>query len=311
MAVVRSRRSCLSVPGSSVKMLDKARGLPADMVFMDLEDAVAPLAKPDARKNIVAALNDGGWDGKVRVVRVNDLTTHWTYRDVIEVVEGAGSNLDCVMLPKVQGPEQVAWLDMTLTQIEKTLGLDVGRIGIEAQIENARGAMNIREIAQATPRLETLIFGPGDYAANMGVGQLVIGSISPEYPGDQWHWVLSQIVTAARAYGVQAIDGPYTDIKNTDEYRRLCLRARQVGYDGKWVLHPDQVGIANEVFAPSQNDFDDARRLLAAYEHATQVERKGAVMHEGQMIDEASRKIAEAVVARGVAAGMSDGEAAT
>jgi len=154
-----------------------------------------------------------------------------------------------------------------------------------------------------------LIFGPGDYAASMGVGSLVIGSIDPDYPGDQWHFILSLIVTAARGYGLQAIDGPYTDIKNTDEYRRMCMRARQVGYDGKWVLHPDQVGIANEVFAPSQGDFDDARRLLAAYEHATQVERKGAVMYEGQMIDEASRKIAEAVVARGVAAGMSDGEA--
>jgi citrate lyase subunit beta / citryl-CoA lyase len=141
------------------------------------------------------------------------------------------------------------------------------------------------------------------------VGSLVIGSIDPDYPCDQWHFILSLIVTAARGYGLQAIDGPYTDIKNTDEYRRLCVRARQVGYDGKWVLHPDQVSIANEVFAPSQSDFDDARRLLAAYDHATQVERKGAVMHEGQMIDEASRKIAEAVVARGVAAGMSDGEA--
>jgi citrate lyase subunit beta/citryl-CoA lyase len=137
----------------------------------------------------------------------------------------------------------------------------------------------------------------------------VIGSIDPDYPGDQWHYILSLIVTAARGYGLQAIDGPYTDIKNTDEYRRMCMRARQVGYDGKWVLHPDQVGIANEVFAPSQSDFDDARRLLTAYEHATQVERKGAVMFEGQMIDEASRKIAEAVVARGVAAGMSDGGA--
>jgi citrate lyase subunit beta/citryl-CoA lyase len=164
--------------------------------------------------------------------------------------------------------------------------------------------MNIREIAQATPRLETLIFGPGDYAANMGVGSLVIGSIDPDYPGDQWHFILSLIVTAARAYGVQAIDGPYTDIKNGDEYRRLCMRAKQVGYDGKWVLHPDQVGIANEVFAPSQEEFERARQLLAAYEHATTVERRGAVMHEGQMIDEASRKIAEAVVARGVAAGM-------
>jgi citrate lyase subunit beta/citryl-CoA lyase len=168
--------------------------------------------------------------------------------------------------------------------------------------------MNIREIAQATDRLETLIFGPGDYAANMGVGAFVIGSIDPEYPGDQWHWIISEIVTAARAYGVQAIDGPYTDIQNTGEYERLCRRARMVGYDGKWVLHPLQVEIANREFSPSQAQFDEARRLLDAYHHATHVERKGAVMHEGQMIDEASRKIAEATVARGVAAGMTPTE---
>src|SRR5258708_16155124 len=147
MAALRSRRSCLAVPGSSVKMLDKARGLAADQVFLDLEDAVAPLAKPEARKNIIAALNEGDWGTKIRAVRVNDLTTPWTYRDVVEVVEGAGANLDCIMLPKVQGPEQVVWLDLTLTQIEKTLGFEVGKIGIEAQIENARGLVNVDAIA--------------------------------------------------------------------------------------------------------------------------------------------------------------------
>lgn len=157
-AVGRPRRSCLAVPGSSVKMLGKAQGLPADQVFLDLEDAVAPLAKPDARKNIVAALNEGDWAGKTRVVRVNDLTTPWTYRDVIEVVEGAGANLDCIMLPKVQNAAQVQWLDLTLTQIEKTLGLEVGRIGIEAQIENAAGLVNVDAIAAASPRVETIIF---------------------------------------------------------------------------------------------------------------------------------------------------------
>jgi citrate lyase subunit beta/citryl-CoA lyase len=301
---VRLRRSCLAVPGSSPKMLAKAAVLPADQIFLDLEDAVSPLEKVPARDSVVEALLTHDYSGKTRVVRVNGVTTEWCLGDLTTVVAGAGRNLDCVMIPKVEDAGQLHFVHHVLAQLEAEHGID-HEIGIEAQIENGRGAMNIREIAQATPRLETLIFGPGDYAASMGVGSLVIGSIDPDYPGDQWHFILSLIVTAARAYGVQAIDGPYTDIKNTDEYRRLCLRAKQVGYDGKWVLHPDQVGIANEVFAPSQEEYERARRLLAAYEHATTVERRGAVMHEGQMIDEASRKIAEAVVARGVAAGMS------
>jgi len=284
-------------------MLAKAATLAADQVFLDLEDAVSPLEKVDARDRVVEALRTHDYSGKTRVVRVNGVTTRWCLGDVTAIVGGAGDRLDCIMVPKVEDAGQLHFIDHLLTQLETEHELP-NRIGIEAQIENARGAMNIREIAQATPRLETLIFGPGDYAANMGVGQLVIGSISPEYPGDQWHWVLSQIVTAARAYGVQAIDGPYTDIKDTDGYRRMCRRARLIGYDGKWVLHPAQVEIANEEFSPSQAEFDEARRLLDAYEHATQVERKGAVMHEGQMIDEASRKIAEQVVARGAAAGM-------
>ena len=303
---MRLRRSCLAVPGSSEKMLAKAAVLPADQIFLDLEDAVSPLEKVDARQKVVDALNGHDYSGKTRVVRINGVTTQWCLGDLLDVVSGAGHRLDCVMVPKVEDAAQLHFVDHVLTQLETEHGID-HRIGIEAQIENGRGAMNIREIAQATQRLETLIFGPGDYAASMGVGSLVIGSIDPDYPGDQWHFILSLIVTAARAYGVQAIDGPYTDIKDTDGYRRLCERARKVGYDGKWVLHPDQVGIANEVFAPSSDEFEQARHLLAAYEHATQVERRGAVMHEGQMIDEASRKIAEAVVARGVAAGMGDG----
>src|SRR6185503_15762575 len=183
-ALGRPRRSCLAVPGSSVKMLSKAQGLPADQVFLDLEDAVAPLAKPEARKNIVAALNDGDWAGKTRVVRVNDLTTEWTYRDVVEVVEGAGANLDCVMLPKVQNAGQVQWLDLTLTQIEKTLGLEVGRIGIEAQIENAAGLVNVDSIAAASPRIETIIFGPADFMASINMKSLTVGALIPDYPGD-------------------------------------------------------------------------------------------------------------------------------
>jgi citrate lyase subunit beta/citryl-CoA lyase len=306
MAVLRSRRSCLSVPGSSIKMLDKARGLPADMVFMDLEDAVAPLAKPEARKNIVAALNDGGWDGKVRVVRVNDLTTHWTYRDVIEVVEGAGHNLDCVMLPKVQGPEQVAWLDMTLTQIEKTLGLEVGRIGIEAQIENARGLVNVDAIAAASPRTETIIFGPADFMASINMKSLAVGTLNPDYPGDPFHYILMRILMAARTQDLQAIDGPFLAIRDVDGYREVAKRSAALGYDGKWVLHPGQIDAANEVYSPSQADYDHAELILDAYEHATSEAggKLGAVMLGDEMIDEASRKMALVIAGKGRAGGM-------
>jgi citrate lyase subunit beta / citryl-CoA lyase len=300
---VRLRRSCLAVPGSSEKMLAKAATLEADQVFLDLEDAVSPLEKESARATVVEALRTHDYSPRVRVVRVNGITTRWCLNDIVEVVSGAGDRLDCVMVPKVEDAATVHFVDHLLTQLEGEHGIEQ-RIGIEAQIESPLGVVNLREIATASDRLETLIFGPGDYAASVGVAQLVIGSIDPDYPGDQWHHVLSAVVTTARAFGLQAIDGPYTDIKNTGEYRRLCHRARLVGFDGKWVLHPAQVEIANEVFTPTQGQFDAASRLLAAYQHATTVERKGAVMHEGQMIDEASRKIATEVVARGRAAGM-------
>jgi citrate lyase subunit beta / citryl-CoA lyase len=240
-------------------------------------------------------------------VRVNGITTRWCLGDIQEVVAGAGGRLDCIMMPKVEDAATVHFVDHLLTQLETEHEIGHG-IGIEVQIESARGVVNLREIATASPRIETLIFGPGDYAADLGVAQMVIGSVDPDYPGDQWHYAISAIVTTARAFGLQAIDGPYTDIKNTDDYRRLCHRARLVGFDGKWVLHPAQVEVANEVFTPTQEQFDAASRLLEAYRHATTVERKGAVMHEGQMIDEASRKIATEVVAKGEAAGMrSDG----
>jgi citrate lyase subunit beta / citryl-CoA lyase len=306
---VRLRRSCLAVPGSSEKMLAKAATLPADQVFLDLEDAVSPLEKEAARQTVVDALRTHDYSGKTRVVRVNGITTEWCLNDILHVVRGAGDVLDCIMIPKVEDAATLHFVDRLLTQLEREQGIP-HRIGIEAQIESAMGTLNLREIATASDRVETIIFGPGDYAASIGVAQLVIGSVDPDYPGDQWHYVLSAIVTTARAFGLQAIDGPYTDIKNTDEYRRLCQRARLVGFDGKWVLHPAQVEVANEVFTPTQEQFDAASRLLAAYAHATTVERKGAVMHEGQMIDEASRKIAAEVVGRGEAAGMRPSEPA-
>lgn len=304
---IRPRRSNLAVPGSSPKMLDKAKGLPADQVFMDIEDAVAPLAKPDARKNIVAALNEGGYDGKVRSVRVNDWTTEWTYLDVIEVVSGAGANLDCIMLPKVQGPEQIRALDMLLSQIEKSEGLDVGRIGIEAQIENAMGLTMVDEIAAASPRVETIIFGPADFMASINMKSLVVGEQPPGYDvGDAYHYILMRILMAARAYDKQAIDGPYLQIKDLDGYTRVAERSAALGFDGKWVLHPDQIAAANEIFSPRQDDYDHAELILDAYEWYTSVAggARGAAMLGDEMIDEASRKMALVIAGKGRAAGM-------
>ena len=304
---MRSRRSNLAVPGSSPKMLDKARGLAADQVFMDIEDAVAPIAKPEARKNIVAALNEGGYEGKVRSVRVNDWTTQWTYADVIEVVEGAGANLDCIMLPKVQTAEQIVALDLLMTQIEKANGLEVGGIGIEAQIENALGLINVDAIAAASPRIEAIIFGPADFMASINMKSLVVGEQPPGYDvGDAYHYILMRILMAARAYDKQAIDGPYLAIKDVEGFRRVAGRSAALGFDGKWVLHPGQLDAANEVFSPRQDDYDHAELILDAYDYATSAAggAKGAVMLGDEMIDEASRKMALVVAAKGRAAAM-------
>ena len=288
-------------------MLGKAQGLPADMVFLDLEDAVAPAAKESARDNIVAALNDGDWAGKTRVVRVNDLTTKWTYRDVVSVVEGAGANLDCIMLPKVQTPEHVVWLDLLLRQIEETMGYEVGRIGIEAQIENALGLINIKDIAFASDRIETIIFGPADFMASINMKSLVVGEQPPGYDvGDAYHHILMSILMAARAKGVQAIDGPYLQIKDVDGFRRVANRSAALGFDGKWVLHPGQIDAANEVFSPDQDDYDHAELILDAYGYYTSEAGglRGAVMLGDEMIDEASRKMAIVIAGKGRAAGM-------
>jgi citrate lyase subunit beta / citryl-CoA lyase len=306
-AANRARRSCLAVPGSNPRFLEKAQSLPADQVFLDLEDACAPLEKEGARLKIVDALNNGDWTGKTRTVRVNDLTTHWTYRDVITVVEGAGANLDCIMLPKVQDAGQVVWLDLLLTQIEKTIGLEAGRIGIEAQIENARGLVNVDEIAAASPRVETIIFGPADFMASINMKSLVVGEQPPGYDvGDAYHYILMRILMAARANGVQAIDGPYLQIRNSDGFRRVAARSAALGFDGKWVLHPDQIGIANELYAPTQQDYDHAELILDAYEYFTSESggKKGSAMLGDEMIDEASRKMALVIAGKGRAAGL-------
>lgn len=295
-------------------MLDKARGLPVDQVFMDIEDAVAPLAKPEARKNIVAALNEGGYDGKVRTVRVNDWTTEWTYADVVEVVEGAGPNLDCIMLPKVQTADQIVALDLLLTQIEKSRGFEVGRIGIEAQIENAMGLINVDAIAAASPRVETIIFGPADFMASINMKSLVVGEQPPGYDvGDAYHYILMRILMAARAHDKLAIDGPYLAIKDVEGYRRVASRSAALGFDGKWVLHPGQVDAANEVYSPRQEDYDQAELILDAYAFYTSAEggAKGAVMLGDEMIDEASRKMATVIAAKGRAAGMTRTQAFT
>ncbi|MFW3172741.1 HpcH/HpaI aldolase/citrate lyase family protein [Geodermatophilus sp. CPCC 206100] len=306
MAEFRSRRSNLAVPGSNPRFLEKAKGLPADQVFLDLEDACAPLAKPSARKNIVAALNEGGWGEKIRTVRINDWTTEWTYRDVIEVVEGAGADLDCLMLPKVVDAAQVQALDLLLAQVERANGLEVGRIGIEAQIEDARGLINVNAIAFASPRIETIIFGPADFMASINMKTLVVGALHPDYAGDPYHYILMQILMAARARGVQAIDGPFLQVRDVDAFREVAKRSAVLGFDGKWVLHPGQIDAANEIYAPSQEDYDHAELILDAYEwHTSEAGgAKGSAMLGDEMIDEASRKMALVIAGKGRAAGL-------
>ncbi len=284
-------------------MLAKAPGLGADMVFLDLEDSVAPLEKEAARDNVVKAINERDWGDTVLCVRVNAWDTKWTYRDVIHVVENASERLDEIMLPKVQSAAEVIAADMLLTQIEQTIGR-AGRVGIEAQIETTRGLINVEEICAASDRLETIVFGPADFAASMEMPVLTGGVQVPDYPGDHFHYVFSKILMAGRANGLQVIDGPFLKIRELDQLRDYAIRTHTLGYDGKWALHPDQVTVLNEVYMPTQEQFDRACDLLDAYREATEGERKGAVMFGDEMIDEASRKMATKFVARGERAGM-------
>ncbi|MDP2013919.1 MAG: CoA ester lyase [Actinomycetota bacterium] len=305
--IARSRRSVLAVPGSSTKMLEKAKGLAVDALFMDLEDAVAPLAKQEARENIVAALTGGGYGDKILSVRVNDWTSQWTYADVIAVIDGAGAQLDCIMLPKAQTAEQVIALDLLITQLELANGLTPGAIGIEVQIENALGLVNVNAIAASSPRLETIIFGPADFMASINMKSLVVGEQPPGYDvGDAYHHILMSILMAARANGKLAIDGPYLAIKDPEGLRRVASRSAALGLDGKWVLHPDQVDVVNEVFSPLQSDYDHAELILDAYDYYTSAAggSRGAVMLGSEMIDEASRKMALVISAKGRAAGL-------
>ncbi len=298
------RRSCLSTPGATEKFLAKAPTVPADMTFFDLEDSVAPLEKVAARAKVVDAIKNLTWDERVLCVRINAWDTEWTYGDVIEVVGNAGERLDELMLPKVQSAAEVVALDLLLTQVEKNAGLPIGHIGIEAQIETTRGLINVEEICAASPRLETIIFGPADFAASMEMPVLTGGVQIPEYPGDHFNYVFSKILMAGRANGLQVIDGPYLYVRNLDGLRDFAQRTRVLGYDGKWALTPDQAGVLNEVYSPTQEQFDRAWAILEAYRQATEQDRKGAVMFGDEMIDEASRKMATKFVTRGERAGL-------
>ncbi|HEV2427898.1 MAG TPA: CoA ester lyase [Acidimicrobiales bacterium] len=297
------RRSCLSTPGSSDRFLAKAPTAVADMTFLDLEASVAPGEKASARAKVVAAVRELGWDDRVLCVRVNGWETPWTYLDVVEVVGGSGERLDEVMLPKVESAAQVVALDLLLTQVERQHGLPVGHVGIEAQIETARGLINVEEICAASPRLETIIFGPADFAASVEMPVLTGGVAIPEYPGDHFHYVFAKILMAGRASGLQVIDGPFLKVRELDALRDFAQRTRVLGYDGKWALTPDQALVLNEVYSPTQEQFDRAHAILDAYAEATGG-GAGAVMFGDEMIDEASRKMALKFVARGERAGL-------
>ena len=302
----RPRRTCLSVPGSNPRMIEKAKGLPADEVFLDLEDAVAPDAKAAARTSVAAGLAGPGWGGQLRGVRVNDWTTPWTYTDVIDVVSAAGAHLDVIVLPKVADAHHVHALDLLLTQLERSHGLPVGRIGIDAQIEDAKGLTNIDAIA-AAPRVQALVLGPADLMADLNIPALVVGEQPEGYDvGDAYHHVLMTILIAARAHGLAAIDGPYLKVRDVEAFRRVAGRSAALGYDGKWVLHPDQIAAGNQIFSPAQAQYDRAELILEAYDWHTSAAggARGAVMLGDEMIDEASRKMALVVAAKGRAAGM-------
>jgi citrate lyase subunit beta / citryl-CoA lyase len=283
-------------------MLSKAPSLPADMVFLDLEDSVAPSAKDDARRNIVQALRSD-WGAKTVAVRINSIDTQWAADDLKTVVGAVGLRIDAIMMPKVEHDHEVMFVDHMLRMIETAANLD-RQIAIEAQIETATGLVNVDEIARASSRLETLVFGPADMSASLGIPTVTAGLPVPGYPGDHWHYVLMKILVAARAAGLQAIDGPYLAIRDLDGLRDMATRARALGYDGKWAVHPGQLGVLNEVFSPTQEEYDKAEAILSAYARASETEARGAVMFGDEMIDEASRKMAQRIAERGRAAGM-------
>jgi len=288
----------LYVPASRPSMIEKAAASDADAVCIDLEDAVALDEKPASRAHVVRAFQDLDFGVKVRAFRVNGLDTAFAYRDLVEVVEAAGDRLDIVMLPKASGPNDVLFVDMLLTQIEASRGFEPGRIGIEAQIESAKGFLWAREIAQASPRLEALIFGPGDYSATMQMPVANIGELDENdhiYPGHRWHAVMHTVVAAARANGLRAIDGPYAGYKDTSGLEQACRIARVMGFDGKQCIHPTQIPVVNRMFAPTAQEVSRAKAVVEAYDAAARSGR-GAVGHDGKMIDMASIRMARSLL---------------
>ena len=295
---MRAWRSELAVPGSNARMIEKAIASQADVVFLDLEDAVAPSEKPAARESVARAIRERDWGTKSPAFRMNALDTVWFYRDVIEVTEAAGAALRLLVVPKVNRPEDVHVIDTLLKQIEAAAGIPQ-RIGLEVQIETAKGMVNCERIAQASDRIEALTFGPGDFAASAGMPSSHIGmrdEWDERYPGHRWHYAMSRIVIAARAAGVRAIDGPYADFRGLDGLRRSCETARGLGFDGKWCIHPAQIDVVNEVFSPTDAEIVWARRVLDESHRAAEA-GAGAASIDGRMIDGASIRMAERTLA--------------
>ncbi|MBT5663676.1 MAG: CoA ester lyase [Alphaproteobacteria bacterium] len=292
----RLHRSELAVPGSSPKMFEKAITSNADVVFLDLEDAVSPQDKIPSRQNIIKAIKEMNWKekGKTISIRINSLDTHYMYRDVIEIVEEVGEKIDTILIPKAGSASDVYMVDCLLTQIEDNKKFK-NKIGIECLIETALGMSNIKEIAKSSERLEALHFGVADYAASLKARTVIIGGLNPDYPGDQWHHGLSQLVMTCRAYGLRAIDGPFGDFNDKDAYIASAKRAAAIGFDGKWAIHPSQIDLANEVFSPPEKEVNKAIRILEELEKAAK-EGKGAAQLDGRMIDAASARMAENVV---------------
>jgi len=295
-AQLRVQRCELAVPGSNPKMIEKAADSAADYVFLDLEDAVAPDDKLQARKNIIEALNDIDWaaKGKTVSIRINGLDTHYMYRDVVDVVEQAGNKLDTILIPKVGNPADVYMVDAMVTQIEEAKGF-TNKIGIEALIETALGMANVEAIATSSPRMEAMHFGVADYAASNRARTVNIGGLNPDYPGDQWHHAISRMTVACRAYGLRPIDGPFGDFNDPDGFLLAARRGAALGIEGKWAIHPSQIELANQVFTPPEAEVTKAHRILDELEKAAR-EGKGAASLDGKMIDAASARMAENVV---------------
>ena len=309
-APARLNRSELAVPGSQPQLFEKAAKSSADVIFLDLEDAVAPDEKEQARKNVICALNDIDWNTKTMSVRINGLDTHYMYRDVVEVLENAGNRLDLIMIPKVGTASDVYALDMLVTQIEAAMGYKK-KIGFEHIIETALGMQNVNEIAAASDRNESLHFGVADYAASTRARTTVIGGVNENYSvltdplddsghrqthwGDMWHHALSKMVIAARANGLRPVDGPFGDFSDPEGYKAAAKRAAVLGYEGKWAIHPSQIALANESMSPTAEEISRARRILVAMKEAA-VDGKGAVSLDGRLIDYASIRQAEVLV---------------